>query len=165
MHNEPDWVTQFRTATLELDKKIADLTSSDLTVEDACNILVALNIIKGEVALVYSNMEKVVSNLLDNQPEITLEDGSKIEKKWASDRKGWQHKNLADVVAHRLIESSVDMDTGEVLLTQEQIITKLLDFLQPSYWRVKELSKLGINADMYCEVGDTKSSIIVRKAK
>ena len=40
---------------------------------------------------------------------------------------------------------------------------KLLDYLQPSYWRIKELSKLGINADQYCEVGELKTSIIVRK--
>jgi hypothetical protein len=41
----------------------------------------------------------------------------------------------------------------------------MLDFVQPSYWRVKELAKFGINADNYCEVGDYKTNIIVRKAK
>ena len=57
------------------------------------------------------------------------------------------------------------MDTGEVLYSQQEIVAKLLDFVQPSYWRVKELQKIGIDADLYCEVGETKTSIIVRKAK
>jgi hypothetical protein len=63
------------------------------------------------------------------------------------------------------MESSVDLDTGEVLLSPQEIAVKMLDFVQPSYWRVKELAKFGINADNYCEVGDYKTNIIVRKAK
>jgi hypothetical protein len=35
--------------------------------------------------------------------------------------------------------------------------------VQPSYWRIKELSAIGINADNYCEVDEPKTSIIVRK--
>jgi hypothetical protein len=42
---------------------------------------------------------------------------------------------------------------------------KLLDYLQPSYWRVGELSKIGLNADNYCETGEPKVSLIVRKGK
>jgi hypothetical protein len=57
------------------------------------------------------------------------------------------------------------MSTGEVVLSTEDLLKKVLDYIQPSYWRVKELSKIGINADNYCEVGDYKTSIIVRKAK
>jgi hypothetical protein len=57
------------------------------------------------------------------------------------------------------------MDTGEVMLTQEELIVKLLDYMQPSYWRVGELNKLGINADNYCETGEPKVSLIVRKGE
>lgn len=128
-------------------------------------MLVAINRLKAEMGIVYDSLATHVSHIMDQQGEVQLEDGSKIEKKWASDRKGWQHQELAATVAQRLIQSSVDMDTGEILYTQEQVIAKLLDFVQPSYWRIKELQKIGINADMYCEVGETKSSIIVRKAK
>jgi hypothetical protein len=63
------------------------------------------------------------------------------------------------------MDMSVDMDTGEILSTPEEMITKVLDFLQPSYWRIKELQKIGIDADNYCEVKEAKASIIVRKAK
>lgn len=162
--NEPEWVSNFRTALLTLDENISDYTK-DASLEDACNLLVSINKLKAEMGIVYDSLVARVSHMMDQQGEVQLEDGSKIEKKWASDRKGWQHQQLASTVAQRLIQSSVDMDTGEILYSQEEIIGKLLDFLQPSYWRVKELQKIGINADLYCEVGETKSSIIVRKAK
>jgi hypothetical protein len=55
------------------------------------------------------------------------------------------------------------MDKGEVIMKSIEIAMKRLDYVLPSYWRIKELSKLGINADQYCEVGELKTSIIVRK--
>lgn len=162
--NEPDWVADFRSALLVLDENLSKhLRVASL--EEACNTLVSVNKLKAEIAVVYDSVVAKVSHLMDQQAEVNLEDGSKVEKRWASDRKGWQHQELAATVAQRLLQSSVDMDTGEILYTQEQIIAQLLDYVQPSYWRVKELQKIGINADMYCEVGETKSSIIVRKAK
>jgi hypothetical protein len=41
----------------------------------------------------------------------------------------------------------------------------MLNYCAPSYWKIKELQKLGINADNYCEVGQLKTSIIVRKGE
>ena len=150
---------------MELDNSLTDFIKSEPGIDEVCAALVALNIMKGELSIVYDGLAHVVSQIMDQEGEVALADGSKVEKKWSSDRKGWQHRDLASAVASRLIQSSIDMDTGEVLYTQEEIIGKILDFVQPSYWRVKELQKIGINADMYCEVGETKSSIIVRKAK
>jgi hypothetical protein len=68
-------------------------------------------------------------------------------------------------VARRLVFESIDMETGEIMVSPEQLILKVLDFVQPSYWRIKELSKIGINADKFCEVGEHKTNIIVRKGK
>lgn len=162
---EPDWVSRFRTALLDLDKAVSEFKDSDPSLDQACNTLAALHALKGDLAMVYDTLTGFVSNLLDERPEFVLENGGLIEKKWATDRKKWQHKDLASVVAKRLMDSAVDMDTGEVLYSQEEIVAKMLDYIQPSYWRIKELAKIGVNADMYCEVGESKSSIIVRKAK
>ena len=161
----PEWVDKFRESIMELDQSVTDFINSAPSIEDACAALVAMNLIKSDFGFVYENMTSAVSLSMKDQTEVSLGDGSTVEKKWSSDRKGWQHKHLVSVVAQRLVESSIDMDTGEILLSQEEIVSKVLDFLQPSYWRVKELQKIGINADMYCEVGETKTSIIVRKAK
>lgn len=165
MSDEPDWVAVFRKAIMQFDADISAFLSSNPDATEACSALVAAHTAKAELAVAYDSLSGAVSHIMDQQGEVLLDDGSKVEKKWGSDRKGWQHKELAGVVANRIIQSSIDIDTGEIIYTQEEIIGKLLDFLQPSYWRVKELQKLGINADMYCEVGDIKSSIIIRKAK
>lgn len=125
--------------------------------------LVLLHSIKGDVASIFTQYSNLFANKIQTN-EATASNGQKIEKKTAFDRKGWEHEKLATEVLRRLGQTSVDMDTGEVVLSSEEIALKLLDYVQPSYWRVKELSKLGINADMYCEVGEEKTNIIIRKA-
>lgn len=124
--------------------------------------LVLLHAIKGDIASVFSQFSLLLSDKITID-EVTASNGQKIEKKSAFDRKGWKHEDLASEVLRRLNDLSVDMDTGEVVMSSNEIAMKLLDYVQPSYWRIKELSKLGINADQFCEVGELKTSIIVRK--
>lgn len=165
MPHDPEWLTSFRKAIMQLETDIRNYLAESPDISDACANLVGLHTAKTELGIVYDGLSHAISEMMDQQAEVMLEDGSKVEKKFSSDRKGWQHKELASVVAERITQSSVNMDTGEILNTQEELIARLLEFVQPSYWRVKELSKIGINADLYCEVGDTKTSIIVRKVK
>ena len=47
---------------------------------------------------------------------------SRYEKKWSKDRKGWKHKDLAEVVAERIQESAIDLDTGERVLSVQEMI-------------------------------------------
>jgi hypothetical protein len=162
---ETDFVNDFRNAILRLDTALSEFSEKGPTADEAAEALVALNIAKAEVGMVYDVLANLVSDLMANTDEIPLPDGSRIEKKWGSSRTGWRHKDLNSVVARRIMDMSVDMDTGEILSTPEEMITKVLDFLQPSYWRIKELQKIGIDADNYCEVKEAKASIIVRKAK
>ena len=159
------FVEDFRKRIIDLDNDVQQFISGDITLEEACIALVALNHAKVELGIVYDGLVGKVSQIMDQNPEVMLSDGSSIEKKWANDRKGWRHKDLAQDVSERLSQMAVDMDTGEVLYSQQELISMLLDYVQPSYWRVKELQKIGLNADNYCEVGETKASIIVRKAK
>jgi hypothetical protein len=58
---------------------------------------------------------------------------------------------------------SVDMDTGEVIRTPQEMLAELVKYTGISYWKVKELEKIGINANNYCETGDAKANIIIRK--
>lgn len=125
--------------------------------------LVLLHTIKGDIGGIFSQYSVLIGEKL-TKTEVTASNGQMVEKKMASDRKSWEHEKLAKEILRRLNETSIDMDTGEVTLTSTEIALKLLDYVQPSYWRVKELSKLGVNADQYCEVGEAKTSIIVRKA-
>lgn len=124
--------------------------------------LVLLHSIKSDVASVFSQFSNLFAEKIKTD-EATASNGQKIEKKSAFDRKGWKHEDLASEVLRRLNDLSVDMDSGEILMSSSDIAMKLLEYVQPSYWRIKELAKLGINADQYCEVGELKTSIIVRK--
>jgi hypothetical protein len=159
----PEWVDAFRNAILELDTAIAEFMQDDPSPEEAAFALLTLNVAKAEVGAAYDYMAGLVGKVMGDLPEIPLPGGGSVEKKYASSRTGWQHKELAATVAQRIRDLSVDMDTGEVLLSQEEMIAQLLDYVQPSYWRVKELQRINVNVDHYCTTGDTKTSIIVRK--
>lgn len=151
----------FRRALMQLEESaLQNLQTDDEQLW--YDTLVLLHTIKGDVASMFSQYSNLFANKLQTD-EVTASNGQKIEKKSAFDRKGWRHEDLASEVLRRLNDLSVDMDTGEVTMSADEVAMKLLDYVQPSYWRIKELSKLGINADQYCEVGELKTSIIVRK--
>lgn len=153
-----------RKAIVDLDTAISEKLNS-VELQELCALLVDLNRVKDEFGIAYSSLVHKVSEALADADELSLEDGSKIEKKWSTDRRGWKHKQLASEVANRLALKAIDMDTGEITMSPQEVAERVLDYVQPSYWRIKQLSDLGINADSYCEVGESKSSIIVRKAK
>jgi hypothetical protein len=151
---------------LELDSAITKAAlAEDLDYHDVAEIVFRIHLIKNNIGMIYD----VVTNLLDRSmaelPEVDLGGGVRIEKKVASDRRAWKHTDLAGEIARRLIKTNVDMETGEMQKSPEELMSEMLRFLQPSYWRVKELLTIGVNADNYCEVLEPKTSIIVRKPK
>lgn len=151
---------------LDLDEQLNLFADSEPTPEELGSAIIDLHALKGGLADIYGTFSATAISLFKKQNIEDLPMGaSQIEIRTASDRKKWEHGKLANEVSRRLVSSSVDMDTGEVLMSTDEVITKLLDYIQPSYWRIKELAKLGINADHYCEVGDYKTNIIIRKAK
>lgn len=161
---EPEWVSKLRSALLELDTSVTEFRNGETpSVDEACAAIVGLNRAKAELAMIYEGLSQFVSEVMDQNPEVVLADGAKVEKKWAASRTGWRHKDLGSEVANRIVDMSIDMDTGEVLATPKEMIQQVFDFIQPSYWRIKELQRIGVNADLYCEVGESKPSIIVRK--
>ena len=169
--SNPEWenserlkpLLDFRKAIMEIDALcLANLESENE--QDLFDTLVLLHSIKADIGVIFSQYSALFADKI-KKTEGTASNGQVIEKKSAFDRKGWKHEDIASEVLRRLGDLSVDMDTGEVIMTSEEIALKLLEYVQPSYWRVKELSKLGINADQYCEVGELKTSIIVRKEK
>lgn len=156
-------ITELRKQIQNLSNVIDSYTISDVSVGDASDALLQLNLAKRDIGMVYDILTNFVAQKLGDEKEISLDNGALIEKKVAYDRKAWEHKKLGSAVVDKLVKMSVDIDTGEVIKTPAEIAVQLLDYCAPSYWRVKELSNIGINADMYCETGQLKTSIIVRK--
>jgi hypothetical protein len=126
--------------------------------------LIELHSVKAELKVVYDSFAWKIQPRIDDYEPLTLGNGL-IEKSYNTRRTGWQHKDLANAVAQRISSMAIDMDTGEVKASTEEMITKLLDYIQPNYWKVGELRKIGLNADNYCETGDTRISLIIRKGK
>lgn len=156
-------VDRFRMSILDLDEGLSEFLGSSPSMVDVCSVLADLNQIKRDLSLLYEQFADKVADAMGDVPEVVLPNGLKVEKRSASDRKAWHHRDLIGEVARRLTQMSFDPDTGERLQSTDEVVTKVLDFVQPSYWRVKELGKIGINADDYCDVSEGKQSIIVRK--
>lgn len=166
MSNISDVLASLNKAIMDADDALNAFISSEPSPDDAASALVELHSIKSGIGDIYSMFSQRVIDVLQRAKvdELHVKD-AQIEVRSAADRKQWEHDRLIGEVARRLIQSSVDMDTGEVTMSNEELIARVLDFVQPSYWRVKELAKIGISADQYCEVGESKTNIIVRKAK
>jgi hypothetical protein len=156
-------VASFRQSILNLDKVLSEFVDSEPTIEEMGKVLLQLNLAKGDVGMIYDSLSSKLSSMIKDKEILSLENGAQIEKKSSYDRKGWQHKELANAVVDKIVRMSVDMDTGEVTKNAHEVALDLMKYCAPSYWRVKELSAIGINADNYCEVGQLKTSIIVRK--
>ena len=142
---------------------VAMRTSSDaVDVARVAETLTVVHQARDLLKQTFDTICQVLDPMMGEEPELRSPSGVLIEKKWAKPRKSWRHQELASVVAHRIRNLSVDPDTGEVLLSPEEQIATLIKYAAPSYWRVKELKTIGIDADGYCEVGESTASIIVR---
>jgi len=160
-----DFVKELFESINLLEESILDFLANNSESETIGEVLCKLHEAKHEFGLLYDMVASAAATAMGENGELVLDDGIKIEKKWSSARRGWQHKDLADIVARRLVEKSVDMGTGEIIYSPEEMARKMLDYVQPSYWKAKQVSELGIDVDNYCEVGETKTSIIIRRNK
>lgn len=139
--------------------------SEQKDLETICSAIVDANSLKQNMSLTYDSLCHMVRGAMDGVFEYVLPNGDKVEKRAGSDRKKWKHEEIAQNIASRLSDMSVDMSTGEITMTPQEMVVKLLDYCAPSYWRVKELAKIGISADKFCDVEEKEDSIIVRKVK
>lgn len=154
---------ELRSSLIMLDDFLSSEGIARTSLEEALEHLVMLNKAKKDIADIYdSYATKMVERMQSEKAtDVKLDSGVELKCKSGAPRKSWDNENLLKVVYDRIQSSSVDMDTGEMMLSQEEIITKLLDYIQPSYWRVGALNEIGINADQYCEVGEPKTNIAI----
>ena len=139
------------------------LDGKNVSMDDACMIGATFNNLKSASKMAFESISPFVIMMMGSMPEHILADGSTVERRQASSRKKWDHIGLAKSVTEKLHKVTIDMDTGEQTATNEEIMIRLLDYLAPSYWRVKKLAELGINADMYCEVSEGGVNLVIRK--
>lgn len=158
-----DKIAELRLMIINLEEEVMKTIDDGATLEEAGNMLLQLNLTKRDMGTVYDAVAHRFGQMMDMESIVPLAGNAVIEKKSSYERKAWQHKEIARAVVSRLGQMSVDMDTGEVIKSPQDIAIELMTYCAPSYWRIKELNNIGINPDMYCETGQLKTSIIVRK--
>ncbi len=156
-------ISELRKYILDLGREMTTYIDSGPEIAELSNALLQFNLAKRDLSVIYDEMSFAVAGVMGSEELVSLDNGAVIEKKGSYDRKAWQHKALATSVVSKLMRMSIDKETGEILNTPEEIALQLLDYAHCDYWRTKELDKIGINADSYCETGQLKISIIVRK--
>lgn len=149
-----------------LDRLVLYASEDEIdNLEEAAQLLLALSNAKASLRDAYSEYETLLAKAMEDTYQIDLPGGVTAERMEGAPRKSWEHKRLAKEVATRIVESSMDFDTGEVLMTREEMVEELLRYAAPSYWRVKQLKQLGIDADNYCQLGDPKVSVVIKQQK
>lgn len=146
----------------DLEGRLQDYLAGSPPQEEACEVLAVFNKNKADLKFVYDSFALKVGSMMKDD-KILLPNGGEVEKNFSKKRTKWQHKDLASVVAQKLLKMSIDMDTGEVKVDPQQMAQDMINYVQPSYWKVTQLEKLGINVDNYCESGDSRMSVIVRQ--
>ena len=159
----PEDVRALRMEIAALEVKLVEYTKDDHSVEESADLLLELNLAKRDMGFLYDGLSIWLGRVMAGNQILDLRDRASVERKMSASRSGWRHKDLARDVLNRIEQSSVDMETGEVVLSPNQMVMKMLDYLQPSYWRVGALNKIGLNPDNYCESSDPKISVIIRR--
>jgi hypothetical protein len=154
-------IAKIRERIAEMEDRLQAYLDGKPTDRDICAVLIEFNEMKAFLKVVYDSFAIKVGSVLSDD-SVVLENGE-VERAYSKRRTGWQHRVLASAVADKLSQMAVDMDTGEVRVSPKDLAASMLSYVQPSYWKTTELAKIGINADNYCEAGDTKVSIIVRR--
>lgn len=130
-------------------------------IEDVALTAGVLEHLKSEVGELLEQAKTILADRMGSASELDAV-GYTFEKKQGLQRKSWDHQSLSRVVADRMVALSVDLDTGEILKSPAEMIKDAFAFAGVSYWRVKELQKIGVNADSFCEVNEGKTNIIIR---
>lgn len=150
----------------ELDGLSRDAALAAEDWEDAravAEALYTLNTVKRRISDVYAAYEQAVWPNFD-QP-ITLANGATLEAKEGTPRTKWNHKAVTLAVAQRIVDLATDFDTGEVLMTKEEMVRELTKYAGIGYWKVTQLKKVGLNPDDFSTPGEGKKSIAISRPK
>jgi hypothetical protein len=124
-----------------------------------------LHAAKGYISELFNEVQSVVTEHLGHLAVPVTVDGATVEIKSGSPRKTWDHQSLIEDVSKRIVDSSVDLNTGEVIKSPTEMIREALQFAGISYWKVTKLKELHLDADEYCEVGESKKNLVIRRNK
>jgi hypothetical protein len=160
-----DEMARFRKQFADLSGVVEEYArSSDDGVEDLAQLFIAVDNLRKDVNMVHESVMSMIAERMQEEV-VFLENGMQLEKKQGEDRKKWDHSGLAVEVARKIQQLSIDPDTGEITMTPDEMMIKMLDFAAPSYWRLTQLRSIGVDADKYCEKSDGKVRLVPSQTK
>jgi hypothetical protein len=153
-------VAECRQALANVLTALADVATDDI--ELLGDAIVALDDLRGDLLVTRDAVERNFIEAMGDLPEIDV-NGALLEVRRSDSRKAWNHKDLAADLASRLVQMSVDMDTGEIIKTPEELLREVITYAGVSYWKVKALNSVGISADDYCEVTEGGMKVRIKR--
>lgn len=158
-------LSQFHREFTSLSGKIEEYArSSSDSIELLAELFIAMDHFRKDVVMVNETVMNMVAERMDSEI-IFLENGTQLEKKQGDDRKKWDHSGLAVEVARKIQQLSIDPDTGEITMSPDEMMVKMLDYAAPSYWRLTQLRSIGVDADKYCEKSEGKVRLVPSQTK
>jgi hypothetical protein len=121
--------------------------------------------VKGYVTDLFNELQSILTEHIGFVGVPVVVDGATVEIKSGAPRKSWDHESIISDVSRRIVDSSVDLNTGEITKSPVDMIREALQFAGISYWKVSKLKELHLDADEYCEVGESKKSLVIRRDK
>lgn len=165
---EPEFVAELRRHIAIFEARLAEFQQrEDVEMGEIVDTAVASKAALDELKALHDGYMATVRDrmLAEDVEEVPASNGDRVELGYFKSRKAWRHAELAEIVAHRIVQSSMDPETGEVTLDREEMILELMKYATPSAWKVKALQSIGLNADNYCEAGDSTPKSTIRRAE
>lgn len=149
--------------TAELLNQVDLLEGGDA--DELFEIADSAHLLKTSSGDLFSFYQDVMVEKIGTTPHPVSTSNCTIEIQKGSSRKSWDHDSLSSVVARRIFESSIDLDTGEMTKSPQDMMKELMKYGAISYWRVSALKDLNIDADDYCEVSEPTKKLVIRRNK
>jgi len=137
----------------------------EMSNDELLNLAVEVHGLKKFIAEFFSEVEAIAIEkvrTLDVPTEVSS--GATVEIKRGSPRKSWDHDSIIRTVSKRVVDMSVDLETGEVVSSPRDMIEYALKCAGVSYWKIGSLKELSIDPSEYCTVSDPVSNLVIRRS-
>lgn len=132
--------------------------------EDLAQMLVLIDVCAKRARQAKANVDAALNVILSQDTILELPELEvTVEKRVAAPKKNWDHDGLLSVAIEAILERERDPDDGTINTPYAVLMAEVFKYAAVSYWRVKPLKELGINANDFCELGDRKVSFQISR--
>jgi len=85
-------INELKELVVSLDSALSELFESSEDLAEAGNILLALNLVKRDISIVYDSFSAKFGEMMAGESVVTLDGNALIEKKSSYERKAWQQQ-------------------------------------------------------------------------